>query len=40
MNEGRSGGQMSTLARLVAGIVLYATLLWVHPVIFGVSPLP
>lgn len=29
-----------TLVRLVAGIVLYATLLWVHPVLFGVSPLP
>lgn len=32
-----SGG---TLARLSAGIVLYATLLWVHPILFGVSPLP
>lgn len=32
-----SGG---TLARFVAGIVLYATLLWVHPILFGVSPLP
>ncbi|MEP2683622.1 MULTISPECIES: NnrU family protein [Alphaproteobacteria] len=28
------------LARLVAGIFLYATLLLVHPVLFGVSPLP
>ena len=27
-------------ARLVAGIFLYATLLWVHPVLFGVSPIP
>lgn len=33
-------GSVSTLARLVAGVVLYATLLWVHPVLFGVSPLP
>jgi uncharacterized membrane protein len=32
-----SGG---TLARLLAGIALYAALLWVHPVLFGVSPLP
>lgn len=32
-----SGG---ILARLVAGIVLYATLLRVHPSLFGVSPLP
>ena len=29
-----------TLARLVAGTVLYAALIWVHPVLFGVSPLP
>ena len=29
-----------TLVRLVAGSVLYATLLWVHPVLFGVSPHP
>jgi len=28
------------LARLVAAAFLYATLLWVHPVLFGVSPLP
>ncbi len=28
------------LARLVAAPFLYATLLWVHPVLFGVSPLP
>jgi uncharacterized membrane protein len=28
------------LARLVAAFFLYATLLWVHPVLFGVSPLP
>lgn len=27
-------------ARLVAAAFLYATLLWVHPVLFGVSPLP
>ncbi|SER93409.1 Uncharacterized membrane protein [Tranquillimonas rosea] len=26
--------------RLLAGAVLYATLLWLHPVLFGVSPLP
>lgn len=32
-----SGG---ILARLVAAVVVYATLLWVHPVLFGVSPLP
>lgn len=32
-----SGG---TLARLSVGIVLYATLIWLHPVLFGVSPLP
>lgn len=30
----------STLLRLVAGIVLYAALLWLHPFLFGVSPLP
>jgi len=30
----------STLVRLLAGIVLYATLIWLHPVLFGVSPLP
>jgi uncharacterized membrane protein len=29
-----------TLARHVAGSVLYVTLLWVHPVLCGVSPLP
>jgi len=28
------------LARLVAAVFLYAMLLWVHPVLFGVSPLP
>ena len=28
------------LARLVAAVFLYTTLLWVHPVLFGVSPLP
>jgi uncharacterized membrane protein len=27
-------------ARLAVGMVLYAMLLWVHPVLFGVSPLP
>ncbi|WP_349361171.1 NnrU family protein [Stappia sp.] len=32
-----SGGM---IARLVAGGVLYAALLWAHPVLFGVSPLP
>ena len=32
-----SGG---TLARLMAGTALYATLIWVHPFLFGVSPLP
>jgi uncharacterized membrane protein len=32
-----SGG---TFARLAACIALYATLLWAHPVLFGVSPLP
>ena len=26
--------------RLLAGVALYATLLWVHPLLFGVSPLP
>ncbi len=29
-----------TLARLSAGIGLYAALLWLHPMLFGVSPLP
>lgn len=33
-------GSGESLARLVAGIVLYVTLLWMHPVLFGVSPLP
>lgn len=32
-----SGG---VLARLGAAIVLYAALLWLHPLLFGVSPLP
>jgi uncharacterized membrane protein len=32
-----SGG---TFARLAAGSALYATLLWAHPFLFGVSPLP
>lgn len=32
-----SGG---TLARLLAGVALYAALIRVHPVLFGVSPLP
>lgn len=32
-----SGG---TLVRLSMGTVLYATLLWLHPIIFGVSPIP
>ncbi|MBE0412895.1 NnrU family protein [Yoonia sp.] len=27
-------------ARAVAGAILYAAFLWVHPVLFGVSPLP
>ena len=35
-----SRGSKGTLAWLVAGSVLNATLLWVHPVPFGVSPLP
>lgn len=26
--------------RLVAGLLLYATLIWVHPALIGVSPLP
>jgi uncharacterized membrane protein len=26
--------------RLVAGLVLYATLIWLHPALIGVSPLP
>ena len=26
--------------RLLAGVALYATLLWAHPLLFGVSPLP
>jgi uncharacterized membrane protein len=26
--------------RLVAGLVLYATLIWLHPAVIGVSPLP
>lgn len=29
-----------TLARLMAGIVIYTELLWMHPILFGVSPLP
>lgn len=29
-----------TLVRLLASIVLYATLVWLHPILFGVSPLP
>ena len=32
-----SGG---TLLRLAAGVALYGTLLWAHPFLFGVSPLP
>lgn len=32
-----SGG---TLLRLAAGIALYGALLWAHPFLFGVSPLP
>lgn len=28
------------VARLAAGLALYAALIWVHPVLFGVSPLP
>jgi uncharacterized membrane protein len=35
-----SHASISKRVRLVAGSVLYATLLWVHPVLFGVSPLP
>lgn len=30
----------STLMRLAAGIALYGALLWAHPFLFGVSPLP
>jgi uncharacterized membrane protein len=26
--------------RLVAGLVLYATLIWLHPAVIGISPLP
>jgi hypothetical protein len=26
--------------RLVVGLVLYATLIWLHPTVIGVSPLP
>ena len=29
-----------TLLRLAAGIALYGALLWAHPFLFGVSPLP
>ena len=32
-----SGG---SIVRFSGGIVLYATFLWLHPVLFGVSPLP
>lgn len=32
-----SGG---TLLRLAAGVALYGALLWAHPFLFGVSPLP
>ncbi|MCM2561265.1 NnrU family protein [Lutimaribacter sp. EGI FJ00015] len=28
------------LVRLLAGVALYAALLWLHPILFGVSPLP
>jgi uncharacterized membrane protein len=28
------------LARLLAGLALYAALIWLHPFLFGVSPLP
>lgn len=28
------------VARLSAGVALYATLIWLHPLLFGVSPLP
>jgi uncharacterized membrane protein len=34
------GAPKGTVARLVAGIVLYTVLVWVHPVLFGVNPLP
>lgn len=30
----------ATLARAMAALALYAGLLWVHPVLFGVSPMP
>lgn len=29
-----------TLLRVAAGVALYGTLLWAHPFLFGVSPLP
>ncbi|GLQ29332.1 NnrU family protein [Sulfitobacter pacificus] len=31
---------VGTLLRVAAGIALYGTLLWAHPFLFGVSPLP
>ena len=31
---------VGTLLRLAAGIALYGALLWAHPFLFGVSPLP
>lgn len=28
------------VARLLSGVGLYAALIWLHPLLFGVSPLP
>jgi len=35
-----AGWSGATALRIVAGGALYVTLLWAHPVLFGVSPLP
>ncbi|PWJ16603.1 NnrU family protein [Jannaschia seohaensis] len=37
LSASQSGG---TLLRVAAGIALYGALLWAHPFLFGVSPLP
>lgn len=35
----RDGVSRNTTMRLVSGAVLYVALIWVHPILFGVSPL-
>lgn len=39
LSNAQPASGLATLTRLVVGVVLYACLIWIHPWLFGVSPL-